>query len=140
MANASVYAACRELNVPRTLDEICEVANTDSRFAGKCYCLLLRHLKLNYVPIVDSSFYLSKVTNKANISERTYRRALEMLAKVKGSHMSVGKNPNAVAVAVLYAACLKEGERISQAQISLAGGTSPVSLRKRFADVKKILA
>jgi transcription initiation factor TFIIB len=39
---------------------------------------------------------------------------------------------------VLYAACLKEGKKVSQAQIALAGDTSIVTLRKRFQDVRKI--
>ena len=45
---ASVYAACRELNVSRTLSEIAQTANADAIFAGKCYRLILRHLKLHF--------------------------------------------------------------------------------------------
>jgi transcription initiation factor TFIIB len=134
---ASVYAACRELNIPRTLDEIAETANTDSIFAGKCYRLLVRHLKL-HLPIIDSNVYLAKIANKANVSERTYRMALEMLTKIKENPISHGKDPNALAVAVLYAACIKENEKVSQAQIAVAGDTSIVTLRKRFQDVRKI--
>jgi transcription initiation factor TFIIB len=40
---ASIYAACREANVPRTLDEIAQTANTDAIFAAKCYRLLVRN-------------------------------------------------------------------------------------------------
>ena len=134
---ASVYAACRELNVPRTLDEIADTANTDSIFAGKCYRLLVRFLKL-HLPVLDSNVYLAKIANKANVSEKTYRRALEMLTAIKENPISHGKDPNALAVAVLYAACLKENEKVSQAQIAVAGDTSIVTLRKRYQDVKSI--
>ena len=79
---ASVYAACRELNIPRTLDEIAETANTDSIFAGKCYRLLVRHLKL-HLPVIDSNVYLAKIANKAKVSEKAYRKALEMLTTIK---------------------------------------------------------
>src|SRR5919112_984523 len=96
---ASVYAACRELNVPRTL---------------------------------------AKIANKAKVSELSYRRGLEMLSKIKENPISHGKDPNALAVAVLYAACLKENEKVSQAQIAVAGDTSIVTLRKRYQDVRKI--
>ena len=133
---ASVYAACRELNVPRTLDEIAETANADSIF-GKCYRLLLRHLKL-HLPVIDSNVYLSKIANRANVSEKAYRRALQMLSTIKENPVSYGKDPNALAVATLYAACLKEGEKISQTQIAVAGDTSIVTLRKRFQDVRSI--
>jgi transcription initiation factor TFIIB len=134
---ASVYAACRELNVPRTLDEVAEMANADSVFSGKCYRLLVRHLKL-HLPVIDSNVYLSKIANKAKVSEKTYRKALEMLTVIKENSISHGKDPNALAVAVLYAACLKENEKVSQAQIAVAGDTSIVTLRKRFQDVKRI--
>jgi transcription initiation factor TFIIB len=134
---ASVYAACRELNVPRTLDEIAETANADSIFAGKCYRLLVRYLKL-HLPVIDSNAYLAKIANKARVSEKTYRTALEMLSTIKENPISHGKDPNALAVAVLYAACLSEGEKVSQAQIAVAGDTSIVTLRKRFQDVKKL--
>jgi transcription initiation factor TFIIB len=134
---ASVYAACRELNVPRTLDEIAQTANTDSIFAGKCYRLLVRFLKL-HLPVLDSNVYLAKIANKAKVSEKTYRRALEMLTAIKENPISHGKDPNALAVAVLYAACLKENEKVSQAQIAVAGDTSIVTLRKRYQDVKTI--
>jgi len=134
---ASVYAACRELNVPRTLDEIAQTANTDSIFAGKCYRLLVRFLKL-HLPVLDSNVYLAKIASKAKVSEKTYRRALEMLTAIKENPISHGKDPNALAVAVLYAACLKENEKVSQAQIAVAGDTSIVTLRKRYQDVKSI--
>jgi transcription initiation factor TFIIB len=134
---ASVYASCRELNVPRTLDEIAQTANTDSIFAGKCYRLLVRFLKL-HLPVLDSNVYLAKIANKAKVSEKTYRRALEMLTTIKENSISHGKDPNALAVAVLYAACIKENEKVSQAQIAVAGDTSIVTLRKRYQDVKSI--
>src|ERR671922_473424 len=134
---ASVYAACRELNVPRTLDEIADTVNADSIFAGKCYRLLVRYMKL-HLPVIDSNAYLAKIANKARVGEITYRRGLEMLRVIKENPISHGKDPNALAVAVLYAACLKEGEKVSQAQIAVAGDTSIVTLRKRFQDVKRL--
>lgn len=134
---AAVYASCRDLSVPRTLEEISVAANTDSIFAGKCYRLLVRNLEL-HLPVIDSNKYLARIANKAKVSERTYRAALGMLTTIKGNPISHGKDPNALAVAVLYAACLKEEENVSQAQVAVAGDISIVTLRKRFQDVRKI--
>lgn len=134
---AAVYASCRDLSVPRTLEEISVAANTDSIFAGKCYRLLVQNLELK-LPVIDSNKYLARIANKAKVSERTYRAALEMLTTIKSNPISHGKDPNALAVAVLYAACLKEEENVSQAQVAVAGDISIVTLRKRFQDVRKI--
>jgi transcription initiation factor TFIIB len=139
MVVASVYAACRKLNVPRKLDEISGTVNDDKVFAGKCYRLLLRDLKIQNIPIIDSTNYLSKIASKAKVSEKTYRRALEMLATVKKNHISSGKDPSALASAILYAACLEEDEKMTQAQLAFAGNTSAVSIRHRFIDIKQIL-
>jgi transcription initiation factor TFIIB len=83
--------------------------------------------------------YLSRIANRARISEKTLRRAVQMLSIIKVNPVSYGKDPNALAVATLYAACLKEGEKISQTQLAIAGDTSMVTLRKRYQDVKAIL-
>jgi transcription initiation factor TFIIB len=99
--------------------------------------LLVRNLKL-HLPVIDSNAYLSKIANKARIGEKTYRKAIDMLTTIRENPISHGKDPNALAVAVLYAACLKQGEKVSQAQIAVAGDTSIVTLRKRYQDVKKI--
>ncbi|HXV46824.1 MAG TPA: TFIIB-type zinc ribbon-containing protein [Nitrososphaera sp.] len=134
---ASVYSSCRDLAVPRTLEEISVAANTDAIFAGKCYRLLVQNLELR-LPVIDSNKYLARIANKAKVSEKTYRAALDMLSTIKGDPISHGKDPNALAVAVLYAACLNEGENVSQAQVAVAGDISIVTLRKRFQDVRKI--
>ena len=134
MMVASIYAACREANMPRTLDEIAQTANIAvyAIFAAKCYRLLVRNLKLR-LPAVDSNVYLTKIANRANVIQKSYRRAIEMLSIIKDNPV-----PNALAVATLYAACLREGEKVSQLRITTAGDTSIVTLRKRFQHVRNL--
>jgi transcription initiation factor TFIIB len=135
---ASVYAACRESLVPRSLDEIAEAANTDAIFATRCYRLLVKKLAL-HVPTIDLSQYLRRIANNARISEKTFRRALVMMRVAKENHVSQGKDPVAFSAAVLYAACQKEGEKVSKLRIAVAADVSVVTLRKRFRDVTEIL-
>jgi transcription initiation factor TFIIB len=119
------------------LQRIAQNANAEAVFAGKCYRLILRHLKLR-LPVIDSKVYFAKIANKGQVSEKAYYRALHMLSIIKENPISYCKDPNAFAVAVLYAPCLEEGKKISQTQIALAGDTSIVTLRKRFQVVRKI--
>jgi transcription initiation factor TFIIB len=134
---ACVYASCREMNVPRTIEEIAEISDTDKIFAGKCYRLLVRKLKVR-LPSIDSTSHLARIANNANISEKTLRHAIQMMSQIKDDPISFGKDPCAIAVAVLYGACLEKGEKTSQSRISLAGNVSVVTLRKRFLDIKKV--
>jgi transcription initiation factor TFIIB len=139
MVVASIYASCKEMEVPRTLYEICDAANADPIFAGKCYRKMARELRMSPL-IVDSTRYISKVADSACVSQKTYRRAVEMLDIVKKHSISYGKDPKALATAVLYAACIKENElKVSQAKIAAAGSISVVTLRKRFSDILKII-
>jgi transcription initiation factor TFIIB len=134
---ACAYASCREMNVPRTIEEIAEISDADKIFAGKCYRLLVRKLKVR-LPSIDSTSHLARIANNANISEKTLRHAIQMMSQIKNDPISFGKDPCAIAVAVLYGACLEKGEKTSQSRISLAGNVSVVTLRKRFLDIKKI--
>jgi transcription initiation factor TFIIB len=139
MVVASIYASCKEMEVPRTLCEICDAANADPIFAGKCYRTMARELRISPL-IVDSTRYVSKVADNACVSQKTYRRSIEMLDIVKKHAISYGKDPKALATAVLYAACIKENEpKVSQAKIAAAGSISVVTLRKRFSDILRII-
>ena len=89
--------------------------------------------------IVDAASYISKIATNAQISQQTYREAVGMLSVAKRNPICYGKDPKAVAAAVLYAACLKKKEAdMTQSKIATAGSISIVTLRKRFADILNI--
>ena len=131
---ASILVACKELNIPRQLKEIAQGVEADALLTGKCYRVLLRQLRLN-PPNTDCSIFLSKIAKNSSISDKSYRRAIEILAAVKKNFVSYGKDPNALAAATLYAACIKEGEKVVQSRIAAAGNISVVTLRNRASDV-----
>jgi transcription initiation factor TFIIB len=138
MVVASMYAACKEMGVPRTLQEISYAANAEPIFSGRCYRIMSRKLRIS-PSIVDATSYISKIATNAQISQQTYREAVNMLNLAKKNPICHGKDPKAVAAAVLYASCLKRKEAgISQSKIAAAGSISIVTLRKRLADILKI--
>jgi transcription initiation factor TFIIB len=137
MVVASIYAACKEMSVPRRLQEISYAANAEPIFSGKCYRIMSRKLRIS-PSIVDATSYISKIATNAQISQQTYREAVNMLSVAKKNPICHGKDPKAVAAAVLYASCLKKKEEgISQSKIAAAGNISIVTLRKRLADILK---
>jgi transcription initiation factor TFIIB len=138
MVVASIYAACKEMSVPRTLQEVSHAANADAVFSGRCFRIMSRKLRISPT-IVDSTSYISKIAADAQISQHTYREAVRMSSVAKTNPICHGKDPKAVAAAVLYASCLKEGEiNISQSKMAAAGNISIVTLRKRLADILEI--
>jgi transcription initiation factor TFIIB len=138
MVVASVYAACKEMDIPRRLEDISEAADADKIFAGRCFRVMSRELSIN-PSNVDANRYLSKVAENAEVSQKTYRTALDMLDMVKKDTISYGKDPKALAAAALYGACMiEEKDKVSQARIAQAGGISVVTLRKRVLDISKV--
>lgn len=138
MVVASIYAACKEMDIPRRLDEISKAADADNIFAGRCFRIMSRELGINS-PSVDAVRYISKVAENANVSQKTYRIALDMLNIVKKNPISYGKDPKALATAALYIACLvEEPSNVTQTRLAKAGGISIVTLRKRVIDMLKL--
>jgi transcription initiation factor TFIIB len=76
--------------VARMLSEIAQTVKADAIFAGKCYRLLLRHLKL-HLPVIDSNAYLAKIAKKGRISEKTYRRPLQVLSILKDNRRRMSR-------------------------------------------------
>ena len=60
MVVASIYAACKEMDIPRRLEDISKAADADNVFAGRCFRIMTRELSISS-PSVDASRYMSKV-------------------------------------------------------------------------------
>lgn len=134
---ASTYAACRELNAPKTIQEIAQTIDADALLATRCFRLLMARLKWT-PPKIEANTYVNRLANIMHIKGKAYITAMEIMNIVKNSHVSQGKNPRALAAAALYVACEVENVEMSQAKIANAGDVSIVSVRKRVADIMTI--
>lgn len=126
---AAIYIVQREMGISGTLDDIIRATNTKEKDLARAYRILIRELDLK-VPMVDPVKCVSRVANKANISERTKRKAMNMIYDVVKSGLAAGKDPMGLAASVLYVSCVNSSEVKSQAAIADAAGVSEVTLRK----------
>ena len=133
---ASLYAACRETDTPRTLNDVIEASGVEKKDVARSYRLLLRELKLK-MPVVVSLRYVSKIANKATIPERTSRKALETLKEAKRTKISAGKDPIGLAASALYIACLLDGRARTQKEIAKAAGVTEVTIRNRYKSLRE---
>jgi transcription initiation factor TFIIB len=133
----AAYVACREMGIPRTLDDIASLTNTKRKELAKVYRLIVLELDLK-IPMVDPMKCIVKVANKANVSEKTKRYAIDMMNSfVIKSGISAGKDPMGLAGSVLYLSSKYCGENKSQVDIAEAAGVTEVTIRNRFKDLKK---
>ncbi len=130
MIAASLYAACRDTETPRTLKDIADAANVKRKDISRCYRLMLRELELK-MPVVDSIQCIARISSKLEISEKTKRYAVKVLKEVQEREESAGKDPMGLAAAALYLSCITNGENKSQRQIAEAANVTEVTIRNR---------
>jgi transcription initiation factor TFIIB len=138
LVSASLYAACRENNIPRTLDDIADAGNIERRVLSKDLRTIIKRLGLN-LNQYDISSFISKISNNMNLSEKTKRDAFDILKLCESKEITAGKHPVAQAAASLYIACMINGEKISQKKFSEESGISDVTIRNRTISIKKCL-
>ncbi len=131
MMGSALYAACREVETPRTLKEIAETMNIKKGDLAPYYRLLVKELDLK-MPVVDSVQNVARIASKAGLSEKTKRYAIEILRKAEENKISSGKNPMGLAGAALYAACITNGENMTQRNIAEAANITEVTIRNRY--------
>ena len=138
LISASLYAACRENNIPRTLDDIADAGNVERKIISRDLRTLIKKLGLN-LNQYDTAAFISKLSNNLNLKEITKRDALEILSKCEEKQITAGKHPVAQAAASLYISCIINGEKISQKKFSIESGISDVTIRNRVGLIKKTL-
>ncbi len=135
---AALYAACRESNMPRTLDEITKVANTSKRRASLAYNALMYVLNLHPANH-DLVEFVNKLGNQLSVSEKTKRKAFEILAKIQDKEICVGRNPKSIVAALLYLACMCDGEKKNQNIIAKTASVCPTTIQNTIRVLKKNL-
>ncbi len=138
MIGSALYAACREVETPRTLKEVAETTNIKKKDLARCYRLLVKELDLK-MPVVDSVQNVARIASKIGISEKTKRYAIEILRKAKENKTSSGKNPMGLAAAALYLSCAKNGENKSQLDLAGAANITEVTIRNRCKGLREML-
>ena len=135
---ASVYLACRELETPRTLNEVASASNVPRKKISRDYRLLV-HTFDPKIPAIDHVRCIARIANKVGLSEKTKRVAVKIMRQVIAMQVSAGKGPMGIAATVLYIACLQAGEMKTQKELSIAAGVTEVTIRNRYSELKKYL-
>jgi len=135
---AAVYIACREMGAHRTLDDIATACNVKRKELSKDFRMLHTRLDLK-IPQQDPMKCIAKVASKAKLSEKTKRRAAQIMRNVTREEISAGKDPMGLAATVLYLSSIKNGETITQSNIAEAAGVTEVTVRTRAKELRNKL-
>lgn len=135
---ATIYIACRQCDVPRTLDEISEGTGIDKKTIGKNYRFLSRELGIK-LPVVSPNAFVPRFASKLGLSSEVEVKSIEIINLAKELGITSGKDPASITAASLYWACLLLGERRTQTEIAKQLGVTEVTIRNRFNELKSEL-
>jgi transcription initiation factor TFIIB len=131
---AALYAACRQCHVPRTLNEISNVAQISRKEIGKTYRFLTRELELRLMPTTPQD-YISRFCSELKLSKDVHVKTIEILKKAAEKELTSGRSPTGIAAASLYIASVLCGERRTQREIAEVAGVTEVTIRNRYKEL-----
>ncbi|HZC88862.1 MAG TPA: transcription initiation factor IIB [Nitrososphaera sp.] len=136
---ATIYIACKDTGTPRSMHEIQQViGNADRKNISYYYKFLLREMKI-HVPLPVPTNSISRIADKAHLSEKTVRKAREILEIIGDNALLSGKNPVSLAAASLYLATIETGEYTTQLRVAIAADVSTVTIRKRCLEIIELV-
>ena len=131
---AALYAACRQCNVPRTLNEIAGSSRVSRKEIGRTYRFITRELGLKLMPTSPQD-YISRFCSELKLSGDVKVKTLEILKKAADKELSSGRGPTGIAAASIYIASVLCGERRTQREIAETAGVTEVTIRNRYKEI-----
>ncbi len=132
---AAIYIACREMGAVRSLKDIGEITNVKRKVISRSYRILIQELEM-IMPVIDPMKCIAKIANKAKLSEKSKRMAIDAMKDLVNTEASAGKGPMGLAATILYLSCLRNDEAVTQKYIAEAAGVTEVTIRNRIKDLK----
>ena len=134
VATAALYAAARQANTPRSIDEMITVSRVGEMEMTRTYRYIVRELNLEIKP-ADPVSYVPRFASDLNLSDETERRARELLDSARETGLLSGKSPVGLAAAAVYAASLLTNEKVTQSAVSEVASISEVTIRNRYKEL-----
>jgi transcription initiation factor TFIIB len=134
VAAASLYAACRMYKIPRTLNEIAEVARVDKKEIGRSYRFISKELGLNLNPTKPIDF-LTRFVSELELTTDCQKIAKKIIRMAEQRGLTSGRGPTGVCAAAIYASSILTNERRTQRKIAHVSCVTEVTVRNRFSEL-----
>ena len=134
---ASVLLACRKYGASSTIIDVARAAGLKKHDVYRAYEQICRRFKPD-LPVQDPASYITRIGDKAGISEAARRMAREILASMDRS-MTVGRDPMGLAAGAMYQACAMLGERVRRDDIAAAADMAASTLSTRRCEIARAM-
>jgi len=132
---ATLYVACRKLNLPISLDQITQYTrNQNKKDVARCYRLLVKDLNI-IMPVPDPVSYIPRIAYKLGLDEEAQDKAQEIIRQAQEVGITAGKDPAGLAAAAIYVVSLLENKKKTQREIASAAEVTEVTVRNRYKEL-----
>lgn len=138
VASASLYAACRESELPRTLREISELSTADGGKIRRAYRTLARELNLSPPPL-DPIRYAARLGRELDLPRETRSTAFDLLRELREGGGLPGEAPTGKAAAALYMSSVLTGGNLTQEEVASAADVNRGTVAKGFRKISDSL-
>lgn len=133
---ASVYIACRQVGIPRTLNDVAKTNNITCKEISSAYRLIVLKFDLR-MPSIDQMHYLVRLANSTGVGERVKRHSIMVMKEIIEKELSAGKDPMGLAAAILYLISQQYGDPTkTQRYFADIAGVTDVTIRNRCNELK----
>jgi len=133
VATAALYAACRQEEIPRSLDEVAEVSRVERKEIGRTYRHISQQLNLVMEP-VDPKQYLPRFCSQLDIDSEVRQLAKEIVDVTVDSGLHSGKSPTGCAAAAIYLAAQRCDQELTQREVADVAQVTVVTIRNRYQE------
>lgn len=130
---ACLYVACREEGIPRSLDEIANVARVARREIGRTYRMLAEELEIDLEPM-DPKAFVPRFCSRLELSKEIERQANEIIDASVADGLLSGKSPTSFAAAAIYGSARLCEENLTQDEVAEEADVTPVTIRNRYRE------
>lgn len=138
VASSALYAACREAEIPRTLEEIADVSRVEKKQIARSFRFITRELDI-HLPPTDPVRYVARFGSDLGLSGEARTAAIDIIKRAQEEKLTAGKGPSGTAAAAIYIAALQSGERKTQREVAEVAGVTEVTVRNRYKEMAEEL-
>ena len=130
---ASIYAACRMHNNPRTLDDVGRHSRTGRKEIGRTYRFLKRELVL-IIGLSNPDDYIPRFCSELKADTEIQLEASRILEEV-GPEVMISRGPTGIAAAAIYLAAKRRSKDKTQSEVAQVAGVTEVTIRNRYKEL-----
>ena len=134
----SLYLACRQCGVRRTLDEITAASRCGRKEIGRVERHIKRVLGIR-LPVLRGLDFVSRFSSDLGLTASTELMARRLCEELEVKELDIGVSPSSVGAATLYIAGVLNNQRRTQREIAEISGVTEVTIRNRYKDISQWL-